>query len=142
VGVTYLPQALSAKIRRYVFLNQDRYLDWRLLETTKALFAETRTSASHSQVQEIRQVIQTQKPESSLDDLTIINSFFTAVAPTAVLFSQLVAQIVDFYIEDGRQRERQEFFNLCKSANGDRASLLKFMGCVRNVLGMSPRFYA
>jgi linoleate 10R-lipoxygenase len=61
---------------------------------------------------------------------------FAAVVPTAALYSQYVAQVVDFYLDHGRKADREEIVRLVASA--DQNASAKVMAYVNEALRLRP----
>jgi len=61
---------------------------------------------------------------------------FAAVVPTAALYSQCVAQVVDFYLDKDRKPVREEIVRLVASADPDAAD--KVMAYVNEALRLRP----
>jgi hypothetical protein len=58
---------------------------------------------------------------------------FSAVVPTAAHFSQAIAHVVNFYLDDDKQKERDEIVRLA-SASCDKEAVVKIMAYVREAL--------
>lgn len=58
---------------------------------------------------------------------------FSAVVPTAALFSQVIAHVVDFYLDDDKRNEREEIVKLV-SACHDKETVAKIMVYVQEAL--------
>jgi linoleate 10R-lipoxygenase len=58
---------------------------------------------------------------------------FSAVVPTAAHFSQAIAHVVNFYLDDDKQNERDEIVKLA-SASRDKEAVAKIMVYVREAL--------
>jgi hypothetical protein len=61
---------------------------------------------------------------------------FTAVVPTAALYSQYIAQVVDFYLDNDKKVEREEIVRL--AASTDQAAPAKIMAYVNEALRLRP----
>ena len=61
---------------------------------------------------------------------------FATAVPTAALYSQYVAQVVDFYLDNDRKAVREEIVKLVASADPDASA--KVMAYVNEALRLSP----
>jgi linoleate 10R-lipoxygenase len=61
-----------------------------------------------------------------------------AVIPTAAHFSQAIAHVIDFYLNDEKKAEREEIVRLSKTLDGDRTSGQKIMQFVHEALHANP----
>src|SRR5258708_33988029 len=61
---------------------------------------------------------------------------FAAVVPTAELYSQYVAQVVDFYLDNDRKAAREEIVKLVASTDPNAAA--KVMAYVNEALKLRP----
>lgn len=59
---------------------------------------------------------------------------------SSVNFAQALAQIVDFYLDDARAKERAAIVALCQKPAGDSASTNLLKGYVREAMRLSPQF--
>jgi linoleate 10R-lipoxygenase len=64
---------------------------------------------------------------------------FSAVVPTAAHFSQMIAHVVNFYLDDDKRSEREEIVKLA-SAFRDKEAVAKIMVFVREALRESRQF--
>ena len=64
-----------------------------------------------------------QSSNSALDGLA--GSVLASVVPTAALFSQIIAQVVDFYLEEDQARTREHIVRLAEE--GDNAQIMPFI---------------
>lgn len=57
---------------------------------------------------------------------------------SSVNYSQAAAQVVDFYLDESREKERADIVALCNRDDADAKELLK--GYVREAMRMNPQF--
>lgn len=58
---------------------------------------------------------------------------YFAVVPTTALFSQAVSDIVNFYLDDDKRKERDEIVKLASVSHGEEA-VAKIMAYIREAL--------
>lgn len=143
---------------RYVFLNFDTANDWHLRENSLDAFQKI-SKVTKAHLDSIRDWIPT--PEDVLGHIAIKNhdshdflkrvsesgrdltteelaaQVFSAVVPTAAPFSQAIAHVVDFYLDDDKRKEREEIVKLA-SMPGDKEAVGKLMVYVREALRFNP----
>lgn len=64
-------------------------------------------------------------------------SVAAAIIPTSALFSQAIAHVVNFYIDDDRKKERDEIVRLTSKSALDEEATRKVMGYVHEALSES-----
>uniref|UniRef100_A0A7G1PUP4 Dioxygenase n=1 Tax=Tricholoma matsutake TaxID=40145 RepID=A0A7G1PUP4_TRIMT len=144
---------MFANTARYVFLNIDPAHDWHLRESSVEAFRKIlnvteahlgwvtpteildhiaiKNYDSHRFLKRVR--------EAGTDYTTkeLAAQVFSAVVPTAALFSQVIAHVVDFYLDDDKRNEREEIVKLV-SACHDKETVAKIMVYVQEALRLNP----
>ncbi|KAJ7489461.1 heme peroxidase [Mycena latifolia] len=117
---------LFSDVCRYVFLNSEPSNDWRLRESSIQTFHDFEKvvkehlgsmfrildSDRASLAGSLPFLNQLHAVGHDLTDLAV--ALFTEVVPTATHWSQAIAHVVNFYLDDSRKHERQEIVMLAK----------------------------
>ncbi|KAJ7705297.1 heme peroxidase [Mycena rosella] len=115
-----------ADVCRYVFLNSEPSNDWRLRESSIQTFHEFEEvvkehlgsrfrildSDRASLADSLPFLTKLYNDDPDVPDLAV--SLFTEVVPTATHWSQAIAHVVNFYLEEHRAKEREEIVRLAK----------------------------
>ncbi|KAJ7853500.1 heme peroxidase [Mycena olivaceomarginata] len=123
---------------RYVFLNSEPLNDWRLRESSVKTFDDFEKVVKEHLSSRIR--LMDSNRASLADSLPFLNelhakhpdlthlaaALFTEVVPTAAHWTQAIAHVVDYYLDDSRTQVRQEIVKLAglrtPQANGQIAA--------------------
>ncbi|KAJ7678277.1 heme peroxidase [Mycena polygramma] len=126
---------------RYIFLNSEPSNDWRLRESSENTFREFERVVKEHLSSRIR--LLDEERGSLADSLPFLNklherqpdyadlaaALFTEVVPTAAHWSQAIAHVVNFYLDDSRVQARQEIVRLVElrtpKANEEVACLVR-----------------
>jgi len=144
---------MFAHTAHYVFLNFDPGNDWHLRESSIATFGEIskitkahldyiggwvtptevldHTAIENHDCHKFLKRVQQIGSEFTTDELAA--QAFSAVVPTAAHFSQAIAHVINFYLDDDKQNERDEIVKLA-SASRDK----DVMVYVREALRLDP----
>jgi len=137
---------LFSDVCRYVFLNSEPSNDWRLRESSQKTFQDFEKvvkqhlgsriyDADHASLANSGSFLHdlyAKKP-----DLTeLIVALFTEVVPTAAHWSQAIAHVVNYYLDDNRTQARQEIVDLAESAAQQDKN--KVAAHVRAALAVNP----
>ncbi|KAJ6567751.1 heme peroxidase [Mycena vulgaris] len=141
---------LFSDICRYIFLNSEPSSDWRLRESSVKTFEEFKKvvtghlrrgsslpfmdGAHKSLADSLPFLSKLHAKEDDLDDLAV--SLFTEVVPTAAHWSQAIAHVVNFYLDDSRTQKRQEIVELAELQTP--AAKKRRMELVREALAVDP----
>ncbi|TFK37038.1 heme peroxidase [Crucibulum laeve] len=151
--------ARFSEIARYVYLNLDPVHDWRLRESAQKTASGvidiitahldhddsilkwfTADNHNHGMIESRNCHIFLEKVEKSLGksqvNADVAAKVFTATVPSAALYSQAVAHIVDFYLSEDKQSVREEIVKLSASKDKDASS--KIMTYAREALRLKP----
>jgi hypothetical protein len=145
---------MSKDFCSYVFLNFDNASDWHLRENSLDAFQKI-SKVTKAHLDSIRDWVPT--PTEVLGHIAIEShdsheflkrvsergsnftteelaaQVFFALVPTAAHFSQVIAHVVDFYLDDDKRKERDEIVKLA-SVLGDNEAVGKVMDYVREAL--------
>lgn len=157
-GVWYEHHAykMFAGIGEYIHLNLSSENDWRLRETsqqdcdeivqrikahldrldqTLPSFGDYHigTGANHGHAF-LKKALSTLGAKYSHREIAA--HVFAATVPTAAIYSSTVAHVVDFFLEDGRAKEREEVVQLLDSKDAEAAG--KLQGYIREAIRLSP----
>ncbi|KAJ7182581.1 heme peroxidase [Mycena crocata] len=140
--------ALFSDVCRYLFLNSEPSNDWRLRESSEATFRHFEEVIKEhlgsrlrildadraSLAESLPFLTGLYSEESNLTELAA--ALFTEVVPTAAHWSQALAHVVNFYLDDNRAQARQQIVKLAelktKQGNEQVAAL------VREALALDP----
>ncbi|KAJ7126174.1 heme peroxidase [Mycena epipterygia] len=137
---------LFSDVCRYVFLNSEPSNDWRLRESSQKTFQDfEKVVKQHlgSRISDADRVslinsgsflhdLYAKKP-----DLTeLIVALFTEVVPTAAHWSQAIAHVVNYYLDDSHTKARQEIVELAESAA--QQDKVKVAAHIRAALAVDP----
>jgi len=142
-----------ANVGRYVFLNFDPADDWHLRVDSIDAFSDVfeftkRHLAGYESLKDIsvesdhsrhflRRVTMAFKDQHTpIEELSAY--VFAAVVPTCAHFSQAIAHVVDFYLDEDKQQERGEIVELSASVGQKQDSVKKIMAYVREALRINP----
>lgn len=148
-----------AVIASYVYLNFDPVNDWHLRESSQRYSAEIldiihahiekltgiqlsipdalnhlSIGASNKSHDFLKKVIDANGKKNTRHELAA--QVFSATIPTAPLYSQAIAKVVDFYLAKEQAVARQEIVNLANSKDKDAPS--KILAYVREALRLNP----
>jgi hypothetical protein len=90
-------------------------------------------SYGHKFLEKLRQDIGGSRKDSHHE---FASEVFAAVVPTAALYSQYVAQVVDFYLDVDQKAAREEIVRLAASTDQDAS--MKVMTYVNEALRLQP----
>jgi linoleate 10R-lipoxygenase len=134
----------------YVYMNFDPANDWHLREDAVKAFEKVdgflQSHLEESMVDTFRHLgIETYHSHHFLKRAQEANIYaskaelsafvFAAAVPTAALYSQAIAHIVDFYLDKDKRQARAEIVELAASQDADAAA--KIMGYIREALRRS-----
>ncbi|KAJ7472240.1 heme peroxidase [Mycena galericulata] len=133
---------------RYIYLNTEPSNDWRLRESSIQTFRDFKKVVKEHLGSRLR--ILDADRESLVDSLPFLSklhaekddltdlavSLFTEVVPTAAHWSQAIAHVVNFYLDDSRVQERQEIVELAELRNSQANEQL--VARVRAALAVDP----
>ncbi|KAF5381614.1 hypothetical protein D9615_005503 [Tricholomella constricta] len=149
-----------ADIGRYVFLNFDPADDWHLRVNSTAAFSDI-FNITKPHFEKIRNLISIQDrvnhiaiednhshrflehvskafegKDVSVEELSAY--VFAAVVPTSAHFSQAITHVVDFYLDEDKEKERAEIVTLSATIENNKESVAKIMAYVREALRINP----
>ncbi|KAF9465406.1 heme peroxidase [Collybia nuda] len=148
---------MFADVGRYVFMNLDPADDWHLRESATECFAKVdgfvqphlRSNGSGLSITDSlhHQGIETYHSHAFLRQAQAANKdakkselsafAFAAVVPTAAHFSQAIAHIVDFFLDDDKRQAREDIVRLAALPH-DKDAIAKIMGYAREALRINP----
>jgi len=82
-----------------------------------------RSDHSDDFLEELVRAARSPSGNGALDSL--VGSLFASVVPTAALFSKIIAHVVDFYIDEDKEHEREQIIHLAKT--GANARVIPFI---------------
>ncbi|KAF9524957.1 heme peroxidase [Crepidotus variabilis] len=149
--------AMMADIGHYVYLNFNTVDDWKLRESSRKTADEIIkiieiNVARVDSMLPIPDVLSPRVAEDAYSQSTIkklwnltenkcthrefASQLFATVAPTAALYSQSLAHVVNFYLDKDKKNARDEIVKLIHSGEGE--SLKKALGYVYEALRLDP----
>ncbi|KAF8958408.1 heme peroxidase [Flammula alnicola] len=142
-----------ADIAEYVYLNFDTVNDWRLRESSQSnsresieiikghidkidswLSQNNLGIASNNNHGLLKKLWQAQGKGSTYREFA--SQLFAAVVPTSTLYSQALAHVVNFYLDDDKKAVREEIIKL--AASTDEGASAKVMTYVYEALRLEP----
>ncbi|KAF8880494.1 heme peroxidase [Infundibulicybe gibba] len=137
---------MFADVGRYIYLNTDPVHDWRLRESatqTQRRVTEIieggidHTSDILNKDSLEHKFLTTVKKSSAapstpkLSNAALASHVFAATVPTAAIFSRALALVVEYYLEDGREKERARIIELAekveKREKGAKEEVIKYV---------------